>query len=169
MTIKPTKNKNKTKTDNKNKVKVKVATNNLLVDGMANPSNTQELLKTQQNDAQNIFFEQLAGQEIINIARHDSISSENILYTPISDLSNIYKKYNPNNILGLQDSSLNYFAKFTLSLYQYIPNYGNGPNGSTTYTDSSANLILNFINIFDHEYVEVQFLIPDSISDTIYT
>jgi hypothetical protein len=167
MTIKSKKHKPKKRVDSK--IKVKVVTTNLLIENVNASATTQELLKTQQNNASNIFFEQLAGQEIINIARHDSINSENILYTPISDLSNIYKKYNPNNILGLQDSSSNYFAKFTLSLYQYIPNYGSGTGGSTTYIDSSANLVLNFVNIFDHEYVEIQFIIPDSISDTIYT
>lgn len=148
------------------KFKVKIATSNLIID--ENSAQTVVELK-------NALFDEFCGQEIISIARTDSIDGLEIMYNPISDIPNILSQYSPKTLIALQSNDASFFEKFTLSLPQYLPNYGTGPSNETVYINSTTNrtlagsLIINFINILNKENVEIEFFIPDTVSDTIYT
>jgi hypothetical protein len=117
-----------------------------------------------------LIFENIGGQEIINIARNDIINGQSVIYQPIKNLTSINFQYNPQNILGLQDTSEEYFKKFPIKLENTIPNVGTGPNGETVYIEeSTGNLIVNVINLNKDEQVEIEILNSGSIfSDTIY-
>jgi hypothetical protein len=112
-----------------------------------------------------LIFENIGGQELINIARNDTINGQNIIYQPIKNLSTIQQLYNPNNIVSLQQTSEKYFQNFSIKLEEKIPEIGNGPNGSHVYIDSlTGDLVIELINILEGEQVESQI----SINGTIY-
>lgn len=117
-----------------------------------------------------LIFENIGGQEIINIARNDIINGQTVVYQPIKNLTSINFQYNPQNILALQNTSDEYFKKFPIKLEDKIPNVGTGPNGETVYIEASTgNLVINVINLANDEQVEVQVLSSGAIfSDTIY-
>jgi hypothetical protein len=117
-----------------------------------------------------LIFENIGGQEIINIARNDIINGQSVIYQPIKNLTSINFQYNPQNILSIQDTSEEYFKKFPIKLENTIPTVGTGPNGETVYIEASTgNLIINVINLGQDEQVEVEILNSGAIfNDTIY-
>jgi hypothetical protein len=117
-----------------------------------------------------LIFENIGGQELINIARSDLVNGQNVLYQPIKNLSSVYFQYNPQNILGLQDIDSNYFKKFPINFNSKVPECGTGPDCSIVYIDSeTGDLVINVVNLARDEQVEVS-IISDGIviDDTIY-
>jgi len=117
-----------------------------------------------------LIFEDIGGQEIINIARNDLVNGQKVIYQPIKNLTSLAFQYNPQNILGLQDTAEAYFRKFSIKLENTIPDVGTGPNGETVYIDAATgNLIINVINLGTDEQVEVEVLKTGAVfNDTIY-
>jgi len=111
-----------------------------------------------------ILFENVGGQELINIARNDIVNGQKISYNIIKNLAEIQQQYNPLNILGLQGSSDEIFRNFSINLNEKIPVVGNGTGGSNVYFDSSGDLTIEFVNLNSDEQIEVQI----SLSGTIY-
>ena len=112
-----------------------------------------------------LIFENIGGQELINIARNDIINGQQISYQPIKNLSSIQQQYNPNNIVSLQSTSDKYFANFPIKLENKIPNPGTGPNNSYVYLDSTnGNLVIEAVNLEIDEQIEVEV----TVSGTIY-
>ena len=112
-----------------------------------------------------LIFENIGGQELINIARNDIINGQQVSYQPIKNLSSIQQQYNPNNLLSLQSTSDRYFANFPIKLENKIPNPGTGPNGSYVYLDSATgNLVIEAVNLETDEQIEVEV----TVSGTIY-
>jgi hypothetical protein len=112
-----------------------------------------------------LIFEDIGGQELINIARNDIINGQQISYSSIKNLASIQQQYNPNNIISLQSTSDKYFANFSIKLNEKIPNVGNGPSGSNVYIDeTTGDLIIETINTLSDEQVDIQI----AISGTIY-
>lgn len=117
-----------------------------------------------------LIFENIGGQELINIARNDIVNGQNVLYQPIKNLTSINFQYNPQNILGLQNTDVNYFRKFSINFNDRVPTCGTGPNCEIVYIDSeTGDLVINVINMGEDEQVEVQILNGGLIlNDTIY-
>jgi hypothetical protein len=112
-----------------------------------------------------LIFENIGGQELINIARNDIINGQQVSYQPIKNLSSLQQQYNPNNILSLQSTSDKYFANFSIKLENKIPEVGTGPNGVSVYIDqNTGDLIVETINMETDEQVEIEI----SVSGTIY-
>ena len=112
-----------------------------------------------------LIFENIGGQELINIARNDIINGQQVSYQPIKNLSSIQQQYNPNNIVSLQSTSDKYFANFPIKLENKIPNPGTGPNNTYVYLDSlSGNLVIEAVNLETDEQIEVEV----TVSGTIY-
>lgn len=117
-----------------------------------------------------LIFENIGGREILNIARSDTINGQDILYQPIKNLANINLKYNPLNILALQNTADKLFRSFAIELGDHIPVVGNGPAGENVYLEeTTGNIVADLINL-DPEYeVEIQVLSAGEIlDDTIY-
>jgi hypothetical protein len=110
------------------------------------------------------IFENIGGQELISITRSDIVNGQKISYQPIKNLSAIQQRYNPNNILSLQQTADKFFAGFSIKLEDKIPEIGNGTNGENVYLNASGDLIIEFININADEQVETLI----SASGTIY-
>jgi len=112
-----------------------------------------------------LIFENIGGQELINIARNDIINGQQVSYSPIKNLTSIQQQYNPNNIINLQSTSDTYFANFSIKLDEKIPNIGNGPNGKNIYIEpETGDLIIETINNANDEQLDIQI----GISGTIY-
>jgi hypothetical protein len=110
------------------------------------------------------IFENIGGQELISITRSDIVNGQKISYQPIKNLSAIQQRYNPNNILSLQQTADKFFAGFSIKLEDKVPQIGNGTNGENVYLNSTGDLIIEFININADEQIETQI----SVSGTIY-
>ena len=116
-----------------------------------------------------IYFEQVAAQEIITIARHDTVNGQPIIYQPIKNLPDLAIKYGPQSIIALQNSSKAFFDNFAIRLENYIPNEGEGIGGTTVYIDNNNALVIDLVNLKENEQVEVQILKSGEINNgTIY-
>jgi len=114
-----------------------------------------------------LIFEDIGGQELINIARNDTVNGQILSYQPIKNLTKIQQQYNPNNIVGLQNTSDKYFLNFPIKLETKLLGEGDGagPDGAYVYIEEdTGDLIIELINLEPDEQLEVQI----SVSGTIY-
>jgi hypothetical protein len=116
-----------------------------------------------------IIFQDIGGQELINISRSDAINGQDIVYSIIKNLKNINLEYNSNNIIRLQGTSDGYFKNFSIGIEQKLPKIGTGPNGETVYIEeSTGNLVINVVNLEKGEQIEIQILNQgETFDDTI--
>jgi hypothetical protein len=104
-----------------------------------------------------VLFEDLVGQELLTIARGDTVNGQEVIYQPIKNLGLLQGIYNPNNILGLADTSATFFSSFVIQLNEKIPTVGNPLTGKNYYVDpANGDIIIELINIVDDEQVEIQ-------------
>jgi hypothetical protein len=111
-----------------------------------------------------LLFENIGGQELLTVARYDTVNGQDVKYQPIKNLKIIQEEYNPNNLVRIQDTSDKYFANFPIKLDSKIPAIGNGPVGSNVYLNDSNGLVLEFVNLEADEQVDIQI----TINGTIY-
>lgn len=112
-----------------------------------------------------LIFEDIGGEELISIARRDTVNGQKISYQPIKNLSSIEQQYNPNNIISLQATSDKYFSNFPIKLDDKIPENPTGPNGDYVYVDSvTGDLVIETVNLESDEQIEIQI----ATSGTIY-
>lgn len=115
-----------------------------------------------------LVFEDIGGQEIINIARNDTVFTENLIYQPIKNSVLLSQQYNPNSLLSLQGVAGDYFKNFPISFSTKVPEVGTGDNGEIVYIDSDGNLIINVVNLESDEQVEISILSAGEVfNDTI--
>ena len=134
-----------------------------------------------------LIFEDIGGQELATISRHDLVNGQKVVYAPIKNLTDLYLQYNPNNILRLQQSD-SFFKSLSIAIMDHLPVCGNGydiidnplepdknkwtkvPNCKSIYVDPiSGDLVINLINLKDGVQAEVQLLTSGEIYDaTIY-
>jgi len=134
---------------------VKVASTDLILGGQDFPIE----LATQ------MIMEDMGALELINTARHDLITGNNISYKPFSQLSIMNANYNPLKILSLSDGTPIQFSAFFLNLNNYVPQ----SNQNNVYFDATKNnIILEFVNIQEGEFVEIQIISQGEVyNDTI--
>jgi hypothetical protein len=112
-----------------------------------------------------LIFENIGGQELINIARNDTINGQTVIYQPIKNLTAIQQQYNPNNIVSLQSTSDKYFQNFSIKFDDKVPDEPTGPNGEHVYIDpQTGELVVEAVNLEPDEQIEVEI----TISGTIY-
>lgn len=75
-----------------------------------------------------LLFEQVGGQEIINISRHDLVNGQNVSYRLISNTTALEQQANPKNIFRLSGTLSEYFENFAIKLAPHIPEEGTGPS-----------------------------------------
>jgi len=157
---------------------VKIATPDLIIQG-------DELVSIE--IMTDLIFEDIGGQELATISRHDLVNGQKVVYNPIKNLTDLYLQYNPNNILRLQSSD-SFFKSLSIAILDRLPVCGNGydliekvgvadktkwtkvPNCKSIYIDPiSGDLVINLINVKEGEQAEVQLLTSGEIYDaTIY-
>lgn len=126
-----------------------------------------------------LLFEDLQGQELINMARSDMtyyLDSEVNKNQPIRNLSSLAMEYSPQKLVGLQNTADQYFNTFPLDINRYIPLEGSGPENAHVYinNDEGANqdsLIIDVVNLDlnNNERIEVEILAYEGLyDDTMY-
>jgi hypothetical protein len=142
---------------------VKTATPDILVDSGTIPV---ELM-------QDLLFEDIGGQELLMVSRHDTIIGQPVAYQPIKNLNEISLQYNSDNIIFMPESIKNYFKNFNISLQNNVPvveedgeEIDLSPN---TYASNNGSLVLEFKNLGQNQQVEIQILDKSALfDDTIY-
>jgi hypothetical protein len=102
------------------------------------------------------FFEELGGQELINISRHDLIDGINVVYNPIANLSRLRQRFNPNNIIESDFLSQNETKNATIEIISrgmYEPVF-----------DDQGRLIVQVDIIRPEENIEVQVSISEILT-----
>ena len=113
-----------------------------------------------------LIFEDIGGQELLSVTRHDTVNGENVSNQLIKNLTFLNQEYSSKKIIGLQNTSDKYFSNFSIRLESKIPFEGNGPAGNNIYIDSDTqDLIIELINLEVDERLEIQI----GIGGTIYT
>lgn len=112
-----------------------------------------------------LLFEDIGGQEILTVARHDTVNGQSVTYQPIKNLSSIQQDYDPEKLVKLRATSKDIFANFPINLQTKIPNVGNGTNGSNVYIDTNGNIIVELINLGEDEQLEIQITSSGTIED----
>jgi hypothetical protein len=117
-----------------------------------------------------LIFENIGGQEIINIARNDIVNGQSVVYAPIKNLASVNLRYNPLNIISLQNPSNDFFRSFAINLANHTPSVGTGPNGSWVFIEpTSGSLTVDLVEMDNEFEVEVQVISAGELLDgTIY-
>ena len=112
-----------------------------------------------------ILFEDIGGQELLSMSRHDIVGGNYIPNQLIKNLTSLNQEFSSKRLLSLQNTSDKYFSNFGIKLENKIPFIGNGLNGENVYLDEFQNVIIELVNLDIDEQVEVQL----SIGGTMYT
>lgn len=112
-----------------------------------------------------LIFEEIAGEEIISILRHDTVNGQDIAYSPIKNVKSIYLQNSPSNILSLQGSADKTFNAFPIKMENYV-----SLNEPTAYYDKATmSLIIEISDVQSDRQIEVQIMSSGVIlDDTIY-
>jgi hypothetical protein len=140
---------------------IKVATPELIA--LSNPPLDIDIMA-------DMIFENIGGQELISISRNDIVNGQDVVYSPIKNLQDLYIQYNPNNIIKLESTADTYFKNFPIRLETKLPFFGTGPNGETVYIDNeTGDLVINVSSLEPDEQIDVQILNSgETLSGTIY-
>ena len=125
------------------------------------PIDTVEFIDERFSDEliMDLLFEDVGGQELLTIARNDTVNGQSVIYQPFKNLGILQELYNPTTLLRLQQTSDKFFSNFTINLRDKIPNVGSGENGKNYKLDlATGQGIIEFINMRSDEQVEVQII-----------
>lgn len=122
-----------------------------------------------------LLFENVGGQEIINISRNDIVNGQDVSYQLIGNTQSLDRRYNPNNIFSVSGTLDKYFANFSIRLDVHIPENGTGPEvvagqNQRVYIESlTGDIIIDVTNMETNERLDVEILKEGSVDDgTIY-
>lgn len=101
-------------------------------------------------------YEDISGTELINISRSDIIDGQQVVYSPIKNLSSLRRKYNPNNIISLTSTTESIFSKYLIDLV------GRGPG--EPYFDDNGDLVIEIESVFDDEDIETEIDVNGTIN-----
>lgn len=131
------------------------------------PSRDVVNIETQLPDIAEIekyIYQDIAGTELINLVRHDTISGINVTYSIISDLTRVNITFDPSLLLLNKAQYQSVFNQYSINLVNKIPDntfYDENtllPESNlltNTYYDGE-NLVIEFVNVKDTELVQVE-------------
>lgn len=113
-----------------------------------------------------LIFENIGGQELLNISRSDIINGQKISYSPIKNLASIQQQFNSRNIISLDGTSDKYFSGFSIKLEDKTPISGNGENEEFVYIDPlTGDLVVEAVNLQADERIEIEIIQNGTIYD----
>lgn len=122
-----------------------------------------------------LLFEDIAGQELLSIARTTDLSGALVSNRIISNSLDLSIKYSPQNIVYIPDSLPNYFKNFGINLFSRLPS--KELNDFDTATDAAPNVFYDsdlgsiqiiFKDLGANEQVEIESLVSEeTFNDTI--
>lgn len=140
---------------------VKIATPDLII---------QDTTSTPIDLMTELIFEDIGGQEILDIARHDTVNGQPVAYSPVKRLDIIDFQYSPNNIIGLSPNSSSFFLNFPIKLENNLPSFSENSDQLIYFDETINSIVINLINVRPTEFVQVQVLSSGKLrDDTIYT
>lgn len=113
-----------------------------------------------------LIFENIGGQELLLLSRHDLISGDYIPQQLIANIKKINNQYDPKNMFISQTSN-KYFDNYAIKLNTKIPNVGNGPDGSNVYVDTDGGIVVEFIDIQPDEQADIQITTNGTIYEVV--
>lgn len=113
-----------------------------------------------------LIFENIGGQELLLLSRHDLINGDYIPQQLIANIKKINNEYDPKNMFISQTSN-KYFANFAIKLNTKIPNVGNGPDGSNVYLDTDGGIVVEFVDISPDEQADIQIATNGTIYEVV--
>lgn len=110
-----------------------------------------------------LMFEDIGGQEILSVTRNDLVNGQNVLYTPIKNLSQLSLQNGPQTMFVMPESTASQFKNFPIKLEEKVPVVGSNVAENEVidivYVDEvTEDLIVNVINMLPSEQVELQVL-----------
>jgi hypothetical protein len=117
-----------------------------------------------------MIFEEIGGQQLLAVSRHDIVNGQQVVYRPISNIQQIAIAYNPGNIIPIQDPNKDIFGKFFIDLAKRIPSFREVITGGiVSFDQNNDNIEILVQNMAAGEEVEVQILSSAEVfDDTIY-
>lgn len=113
-----------------------------------------------------LIFQDIGGQEIINIARNDMINGQNVIYQPIKNITTLFSQYNPQNIVTIHGTDKDYFKNFAINLSDKLLEWL--PERPYIYIEN-GDLVIEVQNMLPSESIEVQTISNVTVlDDTIY-
>ena len=109
-----------------------------------------------------LIFENIGGQELINIARNDTVNGQKVIYQPIKNLFNIQQEYNSNNIVNISGTANKYFQNFPINFDSKVP-YKEEDEPHVYINPQNGELIIEAINLEVDEQIEMQIVIGGTI------
>lgn len=104
---------------------------------------------------QDLLFEDIGATELANMSRSDLIDGQDIVYSPIKNLSSISREYSPNNIIATS-YTLDYFSRFGIDIFS------RGANNP--YFDNNGDLVIEIDTIEDDEEIQVEIIVDGTIN-----
>lgn len=119
---------------------------------------------------QDLIFEDIGGQELLTVSRHDILTGQKVAYQPIKNLSDISIRYSSQNLIFLPDSIANYFKNFKISAESKLPTAASISGKINAEVDkTTGEMTLGFELLKKDEQIEVQvFTQGELFDDTIY-
>lgn len=103
-----------------------------------------------------LLFENVAGQELLTIARNDTVNGQDVTYQPIKNLNILQDTYNPTKLLAVSDTSESFFGSFAIDLRTKIPSIKTDTDAKNYYITELGDLVIEVVNIGIDEQVEFQ-------------
>jgi hypothetical protein len=101
-----------------------------------------------------LLYEDIGAVELANISRTDLIDGQEVLYSPIKNLSNIRREFNPNNVIATARNS-DFFSRFAID--------ASVRGMHEPYFNANGDLVIEIDTILGSEEVEVQVLSTGTI------
>ena len=104
-----------------------------------------------------LLYEQIGGMELINIAREDTISGQDVIYSPISNIASIWGQFNPNNVIAVGSSFDTFFSRFAIDLILRGMNI--------PYFNEDGDLIIEIDDVLSDEEIHYQIASSGTINE----
>jgi hypothetical protein len=104
-----------------------------------------------------LLYEQIGGMELINIAREDTVSGQDVIYSPISNIGSIWGQFNPNNVIAVGSSFDTFFSRFAIDLILRGMNI--------PYFNEDGDLIIEIDDVLSDEEIHYQIASSGTINE----
>lgn len=104
-----------------------------------------------------LLYEQIGGMELINISREDTVSGQDVIYSPISNIGSIWGQFNPNNVIAVGSSFDTFFSRFAIDLILRGMNI--------PYFNEDGDLIIEIDDVLSDEEIHYQIASNGTINE----
>lgn len=112
-----------------------------------------------------LLFEDIGGEEILSMTRHDLVNGIAAQHQQISNLGKIAEQYNSLNIVPIEGALVDIFGEYPIQLHKFLPD-----GEHTVYIGENEAVYIELLETLGKAYkIEVEILPSDApFNDTIY-